>query len=415
MKQHLKNSWQQLVDKFFTNKISRAELDELLRKVESEKNLGDLGDALRKQWDLAGQQEEITDKAQWDHMFSQLMEKLRVEEADAQARRSGLFRRILRISVAAAIFLAAGGLYYLNSSKEPQADPGKQDALVKQVNQDLAPGKNGAVLTLADGKQISLDSGGQTILAVQGNATVRMQDGHIIYDKEAGIATEVLYNTVETPRGRQFQLLLADGSKVWLNSASSIRYPASFDGGDRHVQISGEAYFEVATVFTKDGSRKVPFTVTVLSDAGEVGTIEVLGTHFNVNTYDHADQVQATLLEGAIRMNRLNQHQEIVPGQQALIRTTDVSGAIKVLNKVDLEQVMAWKNGYFSFANSDLETVMRQIARWYDVDIEYAGKIPQRKFGGEISRNSNASQVLKVLEESGVHFKITGRKILVLP
>ena len=408
--------WQYLVSQYFANTISKAELEELLEKTKRGEDLSLLTAELRKQWELKEPARDSSSDAVWNHLFAEMMQKAGNEDELKLAKTRARLRTMRRLAVAVVIILALGVAGYLNfGTTKPAADAVKKVAPASLKN-DLLPGKAGAILTLADGKTISLDSAGNQVLAVQGNTTVRFDEGQIIYDEKAGIPAAMLYNTIETPRGRQFQLLLADGSKVWLNAASSIRFPASFDGKERKVEITGEAYFEVATVYSPDLKGNVPFKVQVTTSAGDAGFIEVHGTHFNVNTYDQKGIAKTTLLEGSVSISKDNNTQLLTPGQQALVKTENGSNSpIRIAEHVDVEQVMAWKNGYFSFANTDLEGVMQQIARWYDVEIVYEGKIPQRKFGGEISRNNNASQVLKVLEESKVHFRIEGKKIVVLP
>jgi ferric-dicitrate binding protein FerR (iron transport regulator) len=239
---------------------------------------------------------------------------------------------------------------------------------------------------------------------VQGNTKVIHKDGQIVYDDENMSKNALLYNAITTPKGRQYQLTLADGSKVWLNAASSIRYPTAFPGNERVVEITGEAYFEI----TPD--RIKPFRVFVKGME-----VQVLGTHFNINSYDDEATIKTTLLEGSVKVKMNNNTRLLLPGQQAQISSNAGDGDIKVVKDIDLAVVMAWKNGYFSFDKTDLGAVMRQISRWYIVDIIYTGKIPDRKFGGEISRNNNLSEVLKILEESKVKFRIEGAKIFVLP
>jgi ferric-dicitrate binding protein FerR (iron transport regulator) len=231
---------------------------------------------------------------------------------------------------------------------------------------------------------------------------VKQSNGQLAYNTQNEKPTEVLYNTLTTPRGGQYQLVLPDGSKVWLNAASAISYPTAFTGSERKVEIKGEAYFEIAK------NTAMPFIVKV-NDA----QVQVLGTHFNINAYSDEDAIKTTLLEGAVKVTKDAASTLLKPGQQAILGRS--SNEIRVQENTDLDAVLAWKNGYFSFNQTDLATIMRQIARWYDVDIVYSDKVPERRFGGEIPRNTNAAEVLKMLEESKVHFRIEGRKVIVLP
>ncbi|MGV3509862.1 MAG: FecR family protein, partial [Sphingobacteriaceae bacterium] len=211
---------------------------------------------------------------------------------------------------------------------------------------------------------------------------------------------EVLYNTLSIPRGGQYKVVLPDGTQVWLNAASSLKYPTAFNGNERVVQLEGEAYFEVA----KNAAQ--PFRVEVKDVK-----VTVLGTHFNINGYTDEAHIKTTLLEGSVKISKGPVQQLLHPGEQAI---TGKSSTIEVV-KANSDEVLAWKNGYFNFHRSNLQEVMRQLSRWYDVDIKYEGKVPDREFGGEISRNSKASEVLKILELSDVHFRIEGEHIIVMP
>jgi ferric-dicitrate binding protein FerR (iron transport regulator) len=224
---------------------------------------------------------------------------------------------------------------------------------------------------------------------------VKTGGGQIIYN---GTATEAIYNTLVNPRGSKVvSLTLSDGTKAWLNSESSLRYPIAFVGSERNVEITGEAYFEVA----KDPTRK--FVV-----AGNGVKTEVLGTHFNVNTYTDENAVKITLLEGAVKISKAGSAEMLKPGQQA-----QVTAIIKVVDGIDTDAVMAWKNGFFHFGNTSIQELMKQLARWYDIDIVYKGEIPQRAFGGEISREANLSQVLKILNESKVRCRLEGTRLII--
>jgi hypothetical protein len=270
---------------------------------------------------------------------------------------------------------------------------------VSRYKNDLSPGTNGAVLTLDGGQKIVLDSVGNRTLAVQSGTRLTNRNGQIIY--EGKTSDETTFNTLSTSKGKQYQLVLSDGSRVWLNAASSIRYPVAFSGNTRTVEITGEAYFEIA----HDPHR--PFTLS----ANGV-KVNVLGTSFDINAYSDEPAVRTSLLEGAVQVSTGKMARTLQPGQQA---KTDKEGQTQVSSGINTDEIIGWKEGYFAFDNTDLATVMREIARWYDVDIVYKGPVPERRFGGEISRNSNASKVLKILEASNVYFKIDGRKIIVMP
>jgi ferric-dicitrate binding protein FerR (iron transport regulator) len=312
---------------------------------------------------------------------------------------------IRRWVAAAAIFiivLGAGGYFILH--KTPDKIAKTENILPQNKKTDIAPGGNKAVLTLANGSTIILDSAQNGTLSSQGNIKIiKLDDGQLAYDKSAVSGnTELLYNTISTPKGGQYQLTLSDGSKVWLNAASSLKFPAGFSGKERKVELTGEGYFEVAHNAAK------PFIVTKNNVE-----IKVLGTHFNVNAYDDENSMKVTLLEGSVKVSKGDESIVISPGQQAGINNLEKKLIVK--KDVDLDEVIAWKNGLFQFDQANIKTIMRQIARWYDVDVVFEGKIPEVLFGGKISRDVNVSQVLKVLQEGGIHFRVEGKKIIVTP
>jgi ferric-dicitrate binding protein FerR (iron transport regulator) len=256
---------------------------------------------------------------------------------------------------------------------------------------------------------VVLDSTNNGAITKQGNVTViKLDDGQLSYKRSASTTSSTIsYNTVSTPRGGQYQLVLTDGTKVWLNAASSLRFPTSFIGNDRRVEITGEAYFEVAH------DNKKPFFVAVADM-----NVEVLGTHFNINAYPDERTIKTTLLEGAVKVESQNQSALLVPGEQARLLNApleDGNRRLQTINHVDLEQVVAWKNGKFQFNQASVETIMRQVSRWYDVEVVFEGPIPDKRFNGKMYRNVNASQVLSILEEGGIHFRIEGNKVTVTP
>ncbi|MGN6195445.1 MAG: FecR family protein, partial [Ginsengibacter sp.] len=307
-----------------------------------------------------------------------------------------------RIAAAAVVmFLFSASVFYFLHRKEERVIVAKMVPV--QTVKDVPPGNNNAILTLANGSTILLDTAANGTLAKQGNIKVFKLDGKIAYNKTADMNAKPVYNTITTANGNQYQLILTDGSKVWLNAASSIRFPTAFTGNERRVQITGEAYFEVA----KDPER--PFKVDFENKAGNKDEIEVLGTHFNVNTYLDEPDFKTTLLEGSVKIKAGNTTKTISPGQQAII----TSNRIEIKRDVDLDHVMAWKNGYFLFDNTDIYTLMRQVARWYNVDIQYNGKITEEEFSGKISRDVPLSKLIKVLELNDVHVRIEGRKLIV--
>jgi len=278
----------------------------------------------------------------------------------------------------------------------------------KTGNDDVLPGGNKAMLTLADGQRIDLDSAGNGVISQQGGSqAVKSQAGQLSYlSTQSPKPSAALYNILATPRAGQFKLTLPDGTRVWLNNASRLRYPTAF-GKDRRVELSGEAYFEVAD----DPGR--PFEVAVGAPGEDRGSVRVLGTHFNIQAYQDENEVQTTLLQGAVRYT-IGANQVVVrPGQEA---EAGPGGSLKVISNVDTAGAIAWKNGYFHYSGADVQTVLRQLSRWYDVQVDYEGKIPDAQFVGDIQRNLPLSLVLEMLEKNQIgRFKIKDRTITVRP
>ena len=310
-----------------------------------------------------------------------------------------LLRRPRWWAAASFILLLGGFSYFLFFNKTP-----KPVQIAKVLPGDIkAPQSNRATITLANGQKVFLDSVGNGALAVQGNVKlVKLPGGEIVYQKNSGeISGRMEYNTLSNPRGSKvINMILADGSKVWLNAGSALTYPIAFVGNERKVSVTGEAYFEVAHDISK------PFMV----NNGSMN-IRVLGTHFNVNAFeDDGHDIEVTLLEGSVKINNGNATGLLKPGQQAR-----VNREVKIVNDVDLDIVMAWKNGYFQFDNASLQNVLKQVSRWYDVNVVYKGNNQPREFVGEIQRDLSLSEVIKILEKNKVHFKIERRELIVLP
>ena len=320
-----------------------------------------------------------------------------------------------RIAAAAVIIilLSVGGYFFFTKRQVKQTAVTEIRQQLK--NNDVAPGGNKAVLTLANGAQIILDSASNGALTQQGNIKIiKLDNGQLSYKSLNGSSNgsssslrtgEVLYNTISTPRGGQYQIILADGSKVWLNAASSLRFPTSFTGKERDVALTGEGYFEVAHNATK------PFKVSVNG-----AEIEVLGTHFNINAYNDEATIKTTLLEGSVKVSKGSSSKMIEPGEQAQIEN---SGNPKIMvQAVDVDVAVAWKDGRFIFYGNNIQSVMRQLARWYDVDVSYEGNITDEEFVGVINRSryENISEILDMLEKTRtVSFAISGHNVTVMP
>jgi transmembrane sensor len=297
------------------------------------------------------------------------------------------------------------GIYFYKHRQEPV------EMVHTEQEIDIAPGSNQAVLTLSDGRKILLKEAGEGKLAEQSGIHItKAADGQLVYTVSdvAEASASTAYNTIETPLGGQYQVNLPDGSRVWLNSGSSLRYPVKFGSRERRVEISGEVYFEVA----HDPAK--PFRVV-----SKEQVVEVLGTHFNIMAYPDEQSVKTTLVDGSVKVSQAGKSKLIRPGQQA---SMGKNGSFEV-KEVDTDEVTAWKDGFFVFKSEDLGSIMRQISRWYDVDVEYQGNITGKIFGGKISRTKNVSEVLQILElTESIHFKIVpgdeqgeGRRIIVMP
>jgi ferric-dicitrate binding protein FerR (iron transport regulator) len=329
---------------------------------------------------------------------------------------------VRRTAVAAAtLLLLATGTFVLYIRHQHRRDVSLARTITPSVSPvaPLAPGGNKAILQLGNGSTIILDSAHNGLLARQGGARViKLDSGELSYQggaqaggpkgSHADVSAAPLYNTITTPRGGQYQLVLPDGTRVWLNAASSLRFPTAFTGSDRTVSMTGEAYFEVA-------SDKVrPFHVQV-----NQMTVDVLGTHFNVMAYSDEKAVKTTLLEGSVKVEEGSLERLLSPGQQASLSNPVPVGSTAprklAVQSVDVQQVVAWKNGFFELDNMDLGTIMRQISRWYDVDINYQTMDTTTRFGGGISRKLNLPDVLRLLEVNGVRFKLENRILTITP
>jgi ferric-dicitrate binding protein FerR (iron transport regulator) len=296
--------------------------------------------------------------------------------------------------VAAAFFLLVLGTWWIFQAPKPSLSTPQ----LTQVKYAL-PGRDAAILTLSDGSQVVLDSTKGTIINNNNGVQIINTAGLLSYVGE-GVSGEIVYNTISTARGNRYQLLLGDGTKIWLNSATSLKYPVAFNGKERRVELTGEGFFEVAKDKTK------PFSVVTSSQE-----IRVLGTHFNVSSYKDEETVQTTLIEGSVSVKDKRTAVVLKPGSQAM---SNASG-LHVNTDVDTDKVISWKQGWFDFDGMDFKMILRQVSRWYDVDVVYKGNIPDEKFGGRIKRDVPLSQVLQLLQNRGVKFQLQGNVITVMP
>ncbi len=342
-------------------------------------------------------------------------------------RKTGLLQtvfinnRLTKVVAWAAVVFIIGsiGILYFNK-------PGKPEPLIGlSKKRDISPGGNKAYLTLADGRRISLtDAANGELVKQKGLVINKTADGQLVYtvassDSE-GKKDQRSYNTIETPKGGKYQVNLPDGTKVWLNAASSLRYPTKFSGNTRTVELTGEGYFEVAKQLRMDqasagqSAHRIPFIVK-----SGMQEVEVLGTHFNINSYQDESSIKTTLLEGRVRVVRAAGTNAsaspggvvLKPGEQSQLASDGIN-----VKEVDTETIIAWKQGDFIFDGDDLKSIMRKVARWYDVEVSYKGEFEKVKFGGVISRSKNISSVLGIMESTGkIHFVVEGRRITVLP
>ena len=308
-------------------------------------------------------------------------------------------KRWIRYAAAAALILTIGSLAWLYNKPAPGAHE------ISKIRDEITPGGNKAVLTLADGSRITLDSTGRGDLARQGNTKIlKLDSGRLVY-QVSGTTQTVAYNTLSTPKGGQFMIMLPDGSKVWLNAVSSLTYPTAFSGKERKVDLTGEAYFEIAE------NAAQPFHVNVkVPGSGNNMDVLVLGTHFNIMAYPDEKKINATLMEGAVKIIHGNSKNFLKPGEQAVANAT---GPVEIRKNVDTEEVIAWKNGQFMFKSMALTDIMKQIARWYDVEVVYE-RHPDIRLSGIVNRNIPISEILKLFESNGANFRVEGKRIIVL-
>lgn len=394
--------FKQLLNAYYSGNLNSVEFDEFWQLAQEQEAEKFFQESLPKLWDETHAATSRIPRTEWDARMKLLKDRLESASPSQSAPRKivSLPRLKWAAAIIAFISLVSTSYYFLGLKRSTPSNSLSQHATPTRSIVDPQPGDNRAMLTLADGRQIPLDDSQNGLLAIQGKTTITKQkDGQIAYAAGAAHSAELVYNVLSTPRGGQYKITLPDGTKVWLNASTTLKYPVVFVGDQRKVEVTGEAYFEVA----KDASK--PFIVT----ADHV-RVEVLGTHFNVNNYSDEENVKATLLEGSIRLHASSGTRMIKPGEQA---QANAEGGIKIENYVDTEEIIAWKEGNFQFDDENIKSIMRQLARWYDVDVEFKGTV-NKHFGGVISRNVPLSKVLDMLEMAGgVKLTISGKKVIV--
>ena len=401
------NKLEELLSLFVEGEISRFEYDRLLEYIRSNPEDEDLNRAIdhvfsemKSYGTLSTEEKEL--------IYQNIIADKRFEQNE-EVKTEKFTRRIFslgyQVSIAASILLLISiGLYFY--SNRNSADIFAVIAPLKK-QEIITPGGDKAVLTLSDGSKIILDHAKNGVLAKQAGVSIqKTSDGKLLYAfsnsdnlSSSEIPEKIVYNKIETPVGGKYQVNLPDGSKVWLNSASSLRFPALFTGNTREVELNGEAYFDVAK------NKHKPFKVITKDQI-----VEVLGTQFNINSYSDEKTFKTTLIEGSVKIIYKDKVVLLEPGQQFQPNAANV----KVVEAVT-EEVIAWKNGYFLFKDEDIDSIMIKVALWYNVEISYNGDIPHVGFGGKISRSKNIAEVLDVLQlTNAVHFKVEGRRITVM-
>jgi transmembrane sensor len=373
------------------SRVEETELFSLLNNAESNEAAFVLTEILE-------QTSPMPDKERRERLLKNIFNPL-LQKSSGGPSKPGKIRTFTwqRIAVAATVILMISALsyFFLGVNTVKNNDVAKNTIVTHDVK---APVVNRAMISFANGQKIYLDSTANGPLMKQaGVDIIKITDGKIAYQ---GVTTELVYNTLTNPRGsKTIDMTLADGSRMWLNAGSSVTYPIAFIDNKRQVSITGEAYFEVAHNAAK------PFIVTK-----DGMNIEVLGTHFNVNAYDEEADTKVTLMEGSVKVYNEKSTLLIKPGEQADVNK---NGTLFLNKKIDMDGIMAWKNGRFIFNNADIESVMRQVSNWYDVEVVYEGKISKETFSGVLNRNGNLTQIIPLLKEGGVKCKIEGKKLTV--
>jgi len=328
-----------------------------------------------------------------EHMDQEIL-RLREEQ--------GLLKPVKRLTIwkyaAAAsilILFSLGGYYIFHKQTQ-------KDQIAQNQNRDFKPGHNQATLTLANGQKIILTKGLTGKLAQQGSTIIQVNSGNAIAYTATTAPQAIQYNTMSTAKGEQspYPLILADGTKVWLNAESSITFPTSFNGKERIVKITGEAYFEVMH------KSAAPFKVTVRGQ-----TVEDIGTRFDINAYADEPAIVTTLVQGSVSVTEGSRKVILSPGQKSSVNGDNPIS----VKSADVDNAIAWTNGYFAFKQADIKTVMRQFSRWYNVDVAYEGTLPTTMITGKAYRNVNASEALTILTDLGIHYKIENKKIIIIP
>lgn len=387
---------QYLLDRLVSHTATKEELLELTTLVEQDSDTIETVESLLQASTLPDY-----DHARWMSVADKILQADKLPE-EPVATPVYRLHFLHRWGWAAAVVLLLGSAAYLLNHYQQQ--PAIRMAGTTTANADALPGSNGAILTLADGSKVVLDSAGNGVVSTQGNTRVVLKHNGLQYTPGSSTATTV-YNTITTPNGKQFQVVLPDGTRVWLNAGSMLQFPVAFTGSERVVELTGEAYFEVA----QQASR--PFKLKVRKQL----EVAVLGTGFNVSAYTNEQNIATTLIEGAVRVSLTHEETRPVilkPGQQVRWENHQLT----INPDAHIESTIAWKNGLFNFEGMGLREMMRQLERWYNLEVVYEGNVPDVRFFGEMSRSLKLSDVLAGLENAEVHFRLeAGRRLIVMP
>lgn len=395
---------EELYTKWFNKTATPEEKAELIGLLSSGASRDQLLPGMEKIWDQLEPDDDFSFREK-EQLADNILRQWPAEPVISARKRVPVYRW-----AAVAVLLLTGIILFFQWNKKSKNEQLAKTPSTIPVQDIIGPGRNGAVLTLADGREILLDSTTNGVFANQGNTEISLQNNQVIYQAGEDMdSSSVAYNTMATPRGRQFQLMLPDGSKVWLNAASSIRYPVSFTGRERKVEVKGEAYFEVAPDAFK------PFLVQTPNQL-----VQALGTSFNIHAFGNETTEQTTLIDGSVKVNVTGgKHAPagetlyaiLHTGQQANLNTQKQSLSIA---ENQSEAAIAWKNGYFYLENKSFDRVMKQLERWYDIEVIYANGVPDLQFYGGLSRNLTLDALIRALKVSEVHFKIeAGRRLIV--
>ncbi|SDE58797.1 FecR family protein [Mucilaginibacter pineti] len=380
---------QDLLTRYAENSCTREELLELFTMIKDAGGNESLKETLAPIWETIGADDKIPDLDR-DRIYENIM-------SGTPVRQMHTSRKWIRYAAAAILLFSASiGFYLLNRTSAPAQSGLYAKKTVSEHEH------NKAVLTLSDGSHVTLNSKRSGVIATQNQVPVNQSaNGEIAYQPNViPKSLKPTFNILATPLGGQYAITLIDGTKVWLNAMSSLKYPVTFTGNERRVELSGEGYFEVAK------NKSMPFIVTVNNSE-----VKVYGTHFNIMGYASENSTGVTLLEGSVKVTNDSRSKMLLPGQQAAIKDHMI-----LISPADGEQAIAWKNGNFNFAHERIDVIMRKLSRWFDIDVSYQGEVTREGFVGTLPRSTDLAQILKTLELTGlVHFKVNGRSVTVMP